>query len=135
MLFRLAGCCNPVQGDEIVGYVTRGYGVTVHRRDCPNILNTVERERLVQLSWGSQKATYPVAVEVIAFDRDGLMRDVSTVIANEGVNIRDVGVKVSGHRAVIGLVLEVASVAELSKLLTLVEQIPNVLEARRVRPG
>lgn len=135
MLYRLAGCCKPAQGDEIIGYVTRGYGVTVHRRDCPNVLNNTERERLVSLQWGTQKATYPVAVEVVAFDRDGLMRDISTVIANEGVNISNVQVKVTGHRALIELVLQVASVAELSKLLTLLEQIPNVLEARRRRPG
>ncbi|UYN89474.1 MAG: bifunctional (p)ppGpp synthetase/guanosine-3',5'-bis(diphosphate) 3'-pyrophosphohydrolase [Anaerolineales bacterium] len=135
LLTAMAKCCKPVPGDPIVGYITRGRGATIHRRDCPNILRVRDRERLVQVSWGAPKSTYPVAVRILAYDRDGLMRDVSTLIADEGVSMSQVKVDVDRNQATFDLVLNVDNIAQLSRVLTRVETLPNVLEARRVRPG
>jgi GTP pyrophosphokinase len=135
LLTAMAKCCKPVPGDPIVGYITRGRGATIHRRDCPNILRVKDKERLVQVSWGAPKSTYPVAVRILAYDRDGLMRDVSTVIADEGISMSQVKVDVDRNEATFDLVLNVDNIGQLSRVLTRVETLPNVLEARRVRPG
>jgi GTP pyrophosphokinase len=135
LLTNFARCCNPVPGDEIVGYVTRGRGATIHRKDCPNVLRIDDRERLVRVGWGAPKATYPIPVRIRAFDRDGLMRDVSTLIADESVNMPRVKVETHRNMAVFDLVLEVRDISQLSRLLDRLENLPNVMEARRVRPG
>ncbi|MCW5876378.1 MAG: bifunctional (p)ppGpp synthetase/guanosine-3',5'-bis(diphosphate) 3'-pyrophosphohydrolase [Anaerolineales bacterium] len=136
LLTQFGKCCKPVPGDEIVGYITRGRGATIHRRDCPNMLRIRDRERLVQVSWGEPKSTYPVAVRILAYDRDGLMRDVSTVIAEEGISMSQVKVEVSKrNEATFDLILNVDNIGQLSRVLARVENLPNILEARRVRPG
>jgi guanosine-3',5'-bis(diphosphate) 3'-pyrophosphohydrolase len=135
LLSNFARCCNPAPGDEIVGYITRGRGATIHRKDCPNILRIGDRERLVRVSWGEPKATYPVPIRIRAFDRDGLMRDVSTLIADEGVNMPKVKVETNRNLAIFDLVVEVRDIIQLSRLLDRLENLPNVMEARRVRPG
>lgn len=135
LLTNFARCCNPAPGDEIVGYVTRGRGATIHRKDCPNVLGIEDRERLVRVSWGAPKATYPIPVRIKAFDRDGLMRDVSTLIADEGVNMPKVKVETHRNMAVFELVLEVRDILQLSRILDRLENLPNVMEARRMRPG
>jgi guanosine-3',5'-bis(diphosphate) 3'-pyrophosphohydrolase len=135
LLSNFARCCNPAPGDEIVGYITRGRGATIHRKDCPNVLRIGDRERLVRVSWGEPKATYPVPIRIRAYDRDGLMRDVSTLIADEGVNIPRVKVETNRNLAIFDLVVEVRDIIQLSRLLDRLENLPNVMEARRVRPG
>jgi GTP pyrophosphokinase len=135
LLTNFARCCNPVPGDEIVGYVTRGRGATIHRKDCPNVLGIEDRERLVKVNWGEPKATYPIPVRIKAFDRDGLMKDVSTLIADEGINMPKVKVETNRNMAVFDLVLEVRDILQLSRILDRLENLPNVMEARRVRPG
>ncbi len=137
LLTHLARCCNPVPGDPIVGYITRGRGATIHRQDCPNILRIGERdrERLVQVSWGKPRDTYPVAVRLRAYDRDGLMRDVSTLVANEGINMTSVHAQTNDSLAIVDMVMEVVDISQLSRVLNRLEALPNVLEARRLRPG
>jgi guanosine-3',5'-bis(diphosphate) 3'-pyrophosphohydrolase len=139
LLTTIARCCNPVPGDDIIGYITRGRGATVHRKDCPNILRLRERERLVRVSWGEPKRTYPVSVCVKAYDRDGLIRDITNLISNEGINMNQVQVGVTQKKklnvAVVDLVLEVREIDQLMRVLTRIETLPNVLEAIRVRPG
>jgi GTP diphosphokinase / guanosine-3',5'-bis(diphosphate) 3'-diphosphatase len=135
LLTTMARCCNPAPGDEIVGYVTRGRGATIHRQDCPNILRVQDRERLVRVSWGEPKHTYPVPVRIKAYDRNGLMKDVSTLISDEGINMPKVKVDVNRNLAVFDLVLEVRDIAQLSRVLDRLENLPNVMEAQRVRPG
>ncbi|MDH3943604.1 MAG: bifunctional (p)ppGpp synthetase/guanosine-3',5'-bis(diphosphate) 3'-pyrophosphohydrolase [Anaerolineae bacterium] len=135
MLTTMAKCCNPVPGDDIVGYITRGRGATIHREDCPNVLRIKDRERLAQVSWGEPKSTYPVGVRIKAYDRDGLLRDVSTLISDESINIRQVSVSVQQSQAILDLTLEVGNINQLSRVLTRVETLPNVMEARRVKPG
>jgi GTP pyrophosphokinase len=135
LLTNIARCCNPTPGDEIVGYITRGRGATVHRQDCPNILRMRERERLVTVSWGSHVRTYSVPVRIHAYDRQGLMGDISNLLNNEGVNIADVNVKTSQNLADIKLVIDVRDIEQLSRILTRIENLPNVMEAMRTNPG
>jgi len=135
LLTTMARCCKPAPGDEIVGYITRGRGATIHRSDCPNILRIKDRERLARVSWGEPKSTYPVDIRIKAYDRDGLLRDVSTVIAEEGINMKQVQVDVSQNQATFDLTLEVGNISQLSRVLTVLENLPNVMDARRIKPG
>lgn len=133
----LAGCCNPTPGDEIVGYITRGKGATIHRRDCSNMLNIEDKERLVDVSWGSPARTFPVPVQVRAYDRDGLTKDIANVLSNNNVSLSELRVDVDHSRgeAMFNLVLGVRNVSELRRILDLLVRINNVFEARRTRAG
>jgi GTP pyrophosphokinase len=135
VLTAMARCCNPVPGDAIIGYITRGRGATIHRRDCPNALRIKDRERLVQVSWGKARQTYPVSVRIQAYDREGLMRDVSTLVTNEGISMSSVNVATKNSLATFDLVMGIADLSQLSRVLNRLEALPNVLEARRLRPG
>jgi GTP pyrophosphokinase len=135
LLTTMARCCNPAPGDDIIGYITRGRGATIHRLDCPNMLRIRERERLVRVSWGEPKNIYPVSVQIKAYDRDGLLRDVSTLIAEEGINLGQVKIVVNQNIAVFDLILEVREIDQIARILTRLEALPNVLQAHRVRPG
>jgi GTP pyrophosphokinase len=136
LLYNMARCCNPTPGDEIVGYITRGRGATIHRKDCPNALRVRDRERLVQVSWGSPTTTFPVPVRVKAYDRSGLLRDISSLLVDEGVTMSKVRVDVNRRNmAVFDLRLQVRDVGHLSRVLDRLERLSNVIEARRVRPG
>ncbi len=135
LLTTMAKCCNPMPGDQIVGFITRGRGASIHRQDCPNILRVTDRERLVRVSWGEHVRTYSVPIRISAYDRTGLMGDISNLLNSEGVNIADVGVKVNHSMADLRLVVEVKDIKQLSRILTRIENISNVLEAQRVKPG
>lgn len=135
LLTTFARCCNPAPGDEIVGYITRGRGATIHRQDCPNVLRLKERERIVKVTWGEPHQTYPVHVLVKAYDRQGLMNDISMIIGNEEVNLLDIDLKVTHNLASIHMVLEISDINQLSRVLTRIENLPNVLEAHRTNPG
>jgi GTP pyrophosphokinase len=136
LLTRLATCCKPVPGDEIIGYVTRGKGITVHRADCPNVLKEPEPERLVPVSWGNtQTQAYPVGLRMEAWDRVGLMRDVSTVAADEKINLLSINSVTHPDRTVtMRLTVEVASVEALSRILQRFEQIRDIYEVHRETP-
>jgi GTP diphosphokinase / guanosine-3',5'-bis(diphosphate) 3'-diphosphatase len=135
LLSTIARCCNPMPGDQIVGYITRGRGATILRQDCPNILRRKDTERLLQVDWGKVERTFPVHITVKAYDRQGLMGDISTLLQNEGVNIADVSVNFNRTVADIKLVVEIRDLAQLSRILTRIENLPNVLEAQRTKPG
>jgi len=135
LLSNMARCCNPMPGDQIVGYITRGRGATIHRQDCPNILRRKDTERLLQVNWGNVERTFPVHITVKAYDRQGLMGDISTLLQTENVNIADVSVNFNRTVADIKLVVEIRDLAQLSRILTRIESLPNVLEAQRTRPG
>ena len=134
LLTNLARCCNPVFGDPIVGYITRGRGVTIHRRDCPNILRTKEHDRLIEVGWGEDKKTYPVRVRIRAYDRHRLLRDIGEVLGNEEVGMS--GANITTHKeknlATFSVVMEVTDMSQLSRVLAKLEMLPNVLEVRRV---
>ncbi|MBI5295954.1 MAG: bifunctional (p)ppGpp synthetase/guanosine-3',5'-bis(diphosphate) 3'-pyrophosphohydrolase [Chloroflexi bacterium] len=135
LLSSVARCCNPTPGDQIVGYITRGRGATIHRQDCPNILRLKDRERLLQVGWGRSERTYPVPIEIKAYDRQGLMGDISNLLDGENVNIVDVTVKVNRSLADLHLIVEVRDLEQLSRILTRIENLPNVMEAQRTNPG
>lgn len=132
LLTAMARCCNPVQGEDIIGYITRGRGVTIHRRDCRNILNTPDPERLITVDWSDGKESrYPVPVVINAYDREGLMRDIGAAVAEERINMRDVNIRTHNHIATFTVTMEVESPAQLSRILTKIERVPNVMEAHR----
>jgi GTP pyrophosphokinase len=136
LLINLARCCTPVPGDEIIGYITRGRGITVHRADCPNIRHEPEKERLIAINWGAQRLEqYPVTVRIEAWDRVGLLRDISTVVADDKVNMTSVLTTTHSDRTVTLLVtLTINSVAQLSRVLTRIESVRDVYEVRRDVP-
>ncbi|MCI0889723.1 MAG: bifunctional (p)ppGpp synthetase/guanosine-3',5'-bis(diphosphate) 3'-pyrophosphohydrolase, partial [Chloroflexi bacterium] len=132
LLTQIAQCCGPVPGDEIIGYITRSRGVTVHRRDCHNVLHEDEQARLVEVEWGRTGDFYPVAVLIEAWDRVGLLRDISTMIAEERVNMVAVRTQEHGDRTTaIYLTLETQGVDQLSRLLVKLETVRGVLSATR----
>ena len=133
LLTNLAGCCHPVPGDSIVGYVTRSRGVTVHRRDCYNVVNEDEKERLIDVEWGYTDSQYPVSIQVEALDRVGLVRDISTVVAEEKINIASMNVTEHDDRTTtLYLTLETKGLAQLSRLLTRMSGIRGVHSVVRV---
>jgi guanosine-3',5'-bis(diphosphate) 3'-pyrophosphohydrolase len=135
LLSQMARCCNPMPGDQIVGYITRGRGATIHRQDCPNMLQRKDKERFLQVNWGTMESTFPVPIKVKAYDRQGLMGDISTLLDTEGINIVSVTVNTARTYADLSLVVEVKNLDHLSRILTRIENLPNVMEAHRVKPG
>ena len=132
LLTRLASCCHPLPGDEIVGYITQGRGITVHRKNCPNIINEVEKERLISVEWGDVEQVSPVTIQVDAWDRVGLIRDISAIIAGEGVNLSEVNmINHDGNITFLYFTLEVKSVAQLTKIMSRIHSVWNVISAAR----
>lgn len=140
LLTQMAGCCHPLPGDPIVGYITLGRGVTIHRQDCPMGLQLAAREpeRMIQVSWGHAPArTYPVDIEIRAYDRSGLLRDVSQVLLNEKTNVLTVNTQSNkgDNTANMRLTIEVPDMEALGRLLTRIAQLPNIIDAKRCRAG
>ncbi len=133
LLTRLAHCCNPVPGDRVVGYVTRGRGVTVHRSDCASVLREDEPERLLDVDWGRvQQQVFRVSIRIEAWDREGLLRDISAIVADEKVNIA--ALNVATHKdgsAIAQATLDVDSLAHLSRVMTRLEAIRDVRRVSR----
>src|SRR5581483_3598415 len=136
LLTRMAQCCKPVPGDEIVGYISRGRGIAIHRRDCKNVIEHEGSDgRWIALSWKGmkQEQVYPVMIEVRAFDRAGLLHDLSGVVAEENVNMTAVSSKSRrDNTALVSATLEIGNANQLTRILNKIERLPNVLEARRV---
>ena len=136
LLTRLAQCCRPVPGDKIVGYVTRSRGVAIHRQDCYNILREDEKERLIAVEWGQTDSLYPVSIQVEAWDRMGLIHDITTVIAEEKVNIAAVSsTHHDDHTVTEYFTLETKGLAQLSRLLIKIERVRGVISVTRVGDG
>lgn len=133
LLMQLARCCRPVPGDEVIGYITRNRGITIHRRDCPNILNIRTPERLIEVQFPAGEKGYPVDVEITAIDRVGLLHEISGVLKDEQINIAHITVDTRNGFAIFQVTLEVRSAAQLHRALARIEQIPNIREARRRR--
>ncbi len=136
LMTRMGRCCNPLPGDPVVGFVTRGSGITIHRRDCPNALrhHGEHEERLIEVSWGAEAGrTYPVDIEVVAYERPGLLRDITALLANERVNVAAVNTVTDKleHSARMIFTLEIADLNSLARVLALIDQVPNVAEVRR----
>jgi GTP pyrophosphokinase len=136
LLTQIARCCRPVPGDPIVGFITRGKGVSIHRRDCVNILRmpSEKRVRLVEVSWGTEPRAYPVDVRIEAFDRQGLLRDITGIMANDHINVLSATTRTdrSDQSVTMELTLEVEGSAQLSALMDKLGALPNVTSVRRV---
>ncbi len=136
LLTHMARCCQPVPGDEVIGYITLGRGVSVHRQDCPNIIHAGEsqRQRFLAVTWGSAvREQYVVDILIKAFDRSGLLRDVTALLSNEKAHVYALQTQINkqDNTNYITLTVEIDGLNSLSRLLTKLGQIPNVLEARR----
>ncbi|HET8526314.1 MAG TPA: bifunctional (p)ppGpp synthetase/guanosine-3',5'-bis(diphosphate) 3'-pyrophosphohydrolase [Actinomycetota bacterium] len=134
---RLARCCTPVPGDEILGFVTRGQGVSVHRTDCPNAKSLLAQpERLIDVSWRAGKPTsFVVAIQVEALDRTRLLSDVATVLSDHHVNILSATSAVGRDRTtILRFTFELADITHLAEILGAVKKIENVYDAFRVVP-
>jgi GTP pyrophosphokinase len=137
LLTRFAGCCKPLPGDDIMGYITLGHGVSVHRTDCSKLLSLQhsEPQRVVQVNWGQEdQQVYPVDISVEAFDRQGLLRDITLVLAEESVDLITVNTSSdkSQNIAAIDMTVEVPSLDTLGEVLARLSRLPNILSARRV---
>jgi GTP pyrophosphokinase len=135
LMTRIARCCNPVPGDSIVGFITRGHGITVHREDCPNALrhHGEEGERLIEVRWGAdQGELFPVDVDVTAYDRAGLLRDITALLANEKINVLGVQTITDKQQvAHMTFKLSIPNIDTLSRVLALIDRVPNVTRVRR----
>jgi GTP pyrophosphokinase len=135
----MAKCCHPVPGDPVVGYVTRGRGVTIHREDCRQVVNweAENSPRLLQVHWGAKPgASYAVQLLVRAYDRRDLIRDISTVLSAADTQVTDISSKLDERvdQVTIKLKVRVRDYEHLSELLSRLGSVHNVTEARRLRP-
>lgn len=133
---RFSGCCNPLPGDEIIGYITRGRGVSVHRKDCYNIINNYEPERLIEVEWAKEEEhkdkSYAATIEVNAFDRKGLLTDITLVIAESGLSITALNTRIKENEVFINIILEIKDIDQLNKLMRNINKLRNVKKVYRV---
>jgi GTP pyrophosphokinase len=136
LLTTAARCCSPVPNDAIVGYITRGRGVTIHRHDCANVLRLKDedRNRLIDVEWGTlPDRVFPVDIQLQAYDRPGLLRDVSALLANDRVNVMGVNTHTDRKDMIARMELhvEVTDIGQLSRILSRIGQLPNIIEVKR----
>ncbi len=136
LLTTMARCCRPVPSDPIVGYITRGRGVTIHRQDCGHILRLQgdDRARLIEVDWGSASdRAYQVDILVEAYDRSGLLRDITSLLSNEKINLSGANTATDENDGIarMQLTLEIRDISQLSRVLTKISQLSNVITARR----
>jgi len=136
LMCNFARCCRPVPPEPITGYITQGRGVSIHRKDCGNFLglNSKNPERVIEVDWGRQEdAMYPADLTVAAFDRQGLVRDITAVLADDGVSVDGMMTNTDkkSMQAMIDLSLSVPGLATLSRVISRLEQLPNVVSVRR----
>ncbi len=133
-----AKCCKPVPGDAIIGFITIGRGVSVHRKDCVNVLDPSTEQRLLDVHWGGgELSVFPVDIEIIAYDRQGLLNDITSILSSEKVNVL-ASSSSSNHdenTAKIVLTVQITHLELLGRVINMIMQIPNVIEARRVVAG
>ena len=128
-------CCNPLPGDEIVGYITKGRGVSVHRKDCTNIKNLISEEnRMIDVEWFDEnKDIYQADIEVHANDRAGLLLDILKEIGTTKAKILGVNTKTTKERiAIIDVILQVESLEELNKAIKVIRKVTSVYEVKRI---
>ena len=135
LMSTLAPCCHPVPGDEIVGYITQGRGVSIHKSDCPNLLNLKhsQSQRITQVSWGMEpEKLYPVELIIKAYDRRGLLKDITMALSNDDVNIVAMNtISQEDGTADFLVTVEIDSLQHLGQVLNKIQQLPNVMDARR----
>ena len=133
LLTSIARCCNPIQGDPIIGFVTRSRGVSVHKAGCINVLNEDEQERLVPVSWGQKQELYPVRIRIEAMDRVGLLRDVTTKVSDDKINIAWAVTRENDDATVsMEFTIHVKDLEELNRVFSRIEGIRGVISVSRV---
>jgi GTP diphosphokinase / guanosine-3',5'-bis(diphosphate) 3'-diphosphatase len=136
LLIRLSRCCNPVPGDDIVGFITKGRGVSVHRKDCPNIMNEDAKERLIPVEWETglnDRKEYNVEIEITGFDRRGLLNEVLQAVNESKTDISAVSGKTDRNKMVtITMTISILNVSHLQKIVDRIKQIPDVYAVRRM---
>ena len=136
MLIRLSRCCNPVPGDEIVGYITKGRGVSVHRSDCVNVLDEESKERIIPVEWESSqndRKEYNVEIEINGFDRNGLLNEVLQAVSETKTNITAVSGRTDRNKsATITMTISIYNVSHLHKVVERIKQISDIYSVRRI---
>jgi len=139
LLVYRATCCNPIRGEAIVGYITRGKGVAVHSINCPNVTNLLyEPDRRIDVQWArsdqeGQPISYPVKLTLFCDDRFGMLKQITSVISDQSANIRNIEARTSNGQASIDVVLEIADLKHLQTIINGVRQIPGVHEVQRLQ--
>jgi GTP pyrophosphokinase len=136
LLTHTAQCCKPAPGDAVLGYITQGRGIAIHQRDCHNMVNLalIQQARLIDVEWGADTmAVYPVAIYIEAYDRPGIVRDITTLIANEKFNLLALSVTIekAENTAHLTLTVEIHDLAALSKLFDRIRHVANVIDVQR----
>jgi guanosine-3',5'-bis(diphosphate) 3'-pyrophosphohydrolase len=134
---RLAKCCRPVPGDKIVGYVSLGRGITIHRGDCKNVAALMRSpERFTEVAWeGDNEASYRVELQIEAYDRTRLLEDLSRTFAEAGVNILEATCTVKHPMVKNRFVVEVGDTQQLKQAITRLRHVESVFDAYRITPG
>jgi len=137
LLVYRARCCNPIRGEDIVGYVTRGKGVAVHSRNCPNVTNLMyESERRIAVEWArdTEAATgYPVKITLFCDDRAGMLKQVTAIISDDNTNIRNIEVRTANSQANIDVVIDIEDLKHLEQIITGLRKIAGVHDVQRVQ--
>jgi GTP pyrophosphokinase len=134
MMFRFAGCCQPLPGEDIVGFITRGRGVTIHRADCETALQLLanNQERKIDVSWDAGRSqSFVVELEMVVEDRKGMLRDVTEAIAGSDSNVRAAEMTAQDSTATGRFVVEVASLSHLNRILDRVRKVKGVISVIR----
>lgn len=135
LLTRISQCCHPIPGDEIVGYITRSRGVSVHRTDCHSVKNEDEKERLIAVNWGRTQTLHPIRLRLEAWDRVGLLRDITTLVSLDKVNIASVvTTEHEDSSCSIFLTMFTTGVVQLSRLFSRLEGVEGVFSVARSSP-
>ena len=137
LLIRLSRCCTPVPGDEIVGFITKGRGVSVHRADCPNITEEGFEERLIEVEWENAtqvtRKEYPVDIEITAYDRPGVLNDVMHAVSETKTNILAVSGRADRDKiATIHLTIAITNISGLHRVVDKIKQLPDIYSVQRV---
>lgn len=138
VVIRLAHCCNPLPGDEVLGYITRGRGVSVHRQDCPNLQNYLRNEnnRILEVEWAAEQGHYIVEMEIDAMDRARLTSDVMTVIADMRIPVNSIFSRATRNgQALMNLKLEITDMSQLNSVRQKILKVKGITDVRRVLPG
>jgi len=142
LLIYRARCCNPIRGEEIVGYVTRGKGVAVHAKSCPNVTNLMyEPDRRINVTWarpsaavsGPAKATYPVKLTVVCDDRAGMLKQLTSIVSDDNTNIRHMDVRTDSTRASIDITIDIEDVKHLDRIVSGIRRIPGIIDVQRMK--
>jgi GTP pyrophosphokinase len=134
MVYR-ARCCNPIRGEDIVGYITRGKGVAVHSSSCPNVTNLMyEAERRIPVEWAKRDSSgFPVKLTLFCDDRAGMLKQVTAIISDENTNIRNIEARTGDSQATIDVVIDIDDLKHLEKIVSDLRQVPGVRDVQRVK--